>query len=50
MVNSTMTGHERMVNVFVTGGAGVIGSNFVKFALETLEVWNITNLDKLTYA
>ena len=39
-----------MVNVFVTGGAGFIGSNFVKFALETHKDWNITNLDKLTYA
>ena len=39
-----------MVNVFVTGGAGFIGSNFVRFALETHEDWDITNLDKLTYA
>ena len=50
MVNSTMTGLERMANVFVTGGAGFIGSNFVRFALETHEDWDITNLDKLTYA
>ena len=39
-----------MVNVLVTGGAGFIGSNFVRHALVTHPDWKITNLDKLTYA
>ncbi len=39
-----------MVNVLVTGGAGFIGSNFVRYALAQHADWNITNLDKLTYA
>ena len=39
-----------MVNVLVTGGAGFIGSNFVRFALATHPDWHITTLDKLTYA
>src|SRR3989344_673495 len=37
-------------NVLVTGGSGFIGSNFIKLALEKHPEWNITNLDKLTYA
>ena len=39
-----------MVEVLVTGGAGFIGSNFVRFALERHPDWHITTLDKLTYA
>ena len=39
-----------MVEVLVTGGAGFIGSNFVRYALEAHPDWRITNLDKLTYA
>jgi dTDP-glucose 4,6-dehydratase len=39
-----------MVEVLVTGGAGFIGSNFVRYALAQHEDWHITNLDKLTYA
>ena len=39
-----------MVDVLVTGGAGFIGSNFVRFALATHDDWRITTLDKLTYA
>jgi dTDP-glucose 4,6-dehydratase len=34
----------------VTGGAGFIGSNFVHYALKEHPDWEITNLDKLTYA
>lgn len=37
-------------NVLVTGGAGFIGSNFIRFALTAHPDWIITNLDKLTYA
>jgi dTDP-glucose 4,6-dehydratase len=39
-----------MVDVLVTGGAGFIGSNFVRFALTAHTDWRITTLDKLTYA
>ena len=39
-----------MVEVLVTGGAGFIGSNFVRYALRTHADWHVTTLDKLTYA
>ena len=39
-----------MVEVLVTGGAGFIGSNFVRHALKAHSDWRITTLDKLTYA
>ena len=39
-----------MVEVLVTGGAGFIGSNYVRHALQAHEDWRITTLDKLTYA
>jgi len=39
-----------MVEVLVTGGAGFIGSNFVRYALERRQDWRVTTLDKLTYA
>ncbi len=39
-----------MVNVLVTGGAGFIGSNFVRWAIAAHHDWQITTLDKLTYA
>jgi dTDP-glucose 4,6-dehydratase len=39
-----------VVDVLVTGGAGFIGSNFVRYALDTRPDWRVTTLDKLTYA
>jgi dTDP-glucose 4,6-dehydratase len=39
-----------MTEVLVTGGAGFIGSNFVRYALAAHPDWHVTNLDKLTYA
>ena len=39
-----------MKNVLVTGGAGFIGSNFVKMMVEKYPDYNIINLDALTYA
>jgi len=39
-----------MVKVLVTGGAGFIGSNFVRCALAAHPDWHVTTLDKLTYA
>ena len=38
------------VKVLVTGGAGFIGSNFIRYALKKHADWQIINLDKLTYA
>ena len=39
-----------MRNVVVTGGAGFIGSNFVRYALQAHSDWRVVTLDKLTYA
>jgi len=39
-----------MKHVLVTGGAGFIGSNFVRYGLQQHDDWHITTLDKLTYA
>ena len=39
-----------MQNVLVTGGAGFIGSNFVRYLLEAEPEVRIVNLDSLTYA
>ena len=39
-----------MLKLFVTGGAGFIGSNFVRFILERYPDYRVLNFDKLTYA
>ena len=39
-----------MIDVLVTGGAGFIGSNFVRWAHGAHPDWRLTTLDKLTYA
>ncbi|MGM2631950.1 dTDP-glucose 4,6-dehydratase [Bacillus cereus group sp. Bce040] len=38
------------MNILVTGGAGFIGSNFVRYMLETYPTYKIVNYDLLTYA
>ncbi len=38
------------MNILVTGGAGFIGSNFVRYIYKERPDWNITVLDALTYA
>ncbi len=38
------------MNLLVTGGAGFIGSNFVRHILETYSDYKVINLDLLTYA
>lgn len=43
-------GKLRRMHILVTGGAGFIGSNFIRYILGAHPDWKITNLDKLTYA
>lgn len=38
------------MRILVTGGAGFIGSNFVRYILEKYPNYQVINLDKLTYA
>src|SRR5258708_4042208 len=38
------------MKLFVTGGAGFIGSNFIRHALESNRDYSVVNYDKLTYA
>ncbi len=40
----------RQLNILVCGGAGFIGSNFVRHMVTTYPHYKIVNLDKLTYA
>lgn len=46
--------HEQTDNshrtLLVTGGAGFIGSNFVRFVLQQRPHWRVVNFDALTYA
>jgi len=37
-------------NLLITGGAGFIGSNFIRYVLREHLDWEAVNLDKLTYA
>ncbi len=46
----TETLTEKMREIFVTGGAGFIGSAFVRLLLEETDDCTITNFDALTYA
>jgi dTDP-glucose 4,6-dehydratase len=39
-----------MFNVIVTGGAGFIGTNFIRHVLSHTNAWRVINLDALTYA
>ncbi|HEY3291677.1 MAG TPA: dTDP-glucose 4,6-dehydratase, partial [Anaerolineae bacterium] len=39
-----------MKTVLITGGAGFIGSNFVRYALQAHTDWRVVVYDKLTYA
>jgi len=38
------------MKLLITGGAGFIGSNFIRYILEQHPGWRVANLDKLTYA
>ncbi|MCK4873844.1 MAG: dTDP-glucose 4,6-dehydratase [Phycisphaerales bacterium] len=44
-MNTASTRH-----ILVTGGAGFIGSNFIRLLFEHRPSWQVTNLDLLTYA
>jgi dTDP-glucose 4,6-dehydratase len=41
---------DAIMKILVTGGAGFIGSNFVRYMMETYPDVEVVNLDKLTYA
>jgi dTDP-glucose 4,6-dehydratase len=38
------------MKILLTGGAGFIGSNLVRWLLEHRPGWEVVNLDALTYA
>lgn len=38
------------MNILVAGGAGFIGSNFIRYILENYPKYKVVNYDKLTYA
>ncbi|MCR4310578.1 MAG: dTDP-glucose 4,6-dehydratase, partial [Deltaproteobacteria bacterium] len=38
------------MRILVAGGAGFIGSNFIRYVLGTHDGWSVVNVDKLTYA
>src|SRR3989339_392353 len=38
------------MKILVTGGAGFMGSAFIKYILKNHSQWRVVNLDKLTYA
>src|SRR5512145_3091265 len=38
------------MRILVTGGAGFIGSNFIRYILGAHGDWHVVNVDKLTYA
>ncbi len=40
----------KAMKLLVTGGAGFIGSNFIRHILKEHPDWHVVNLDKLTYA
>lgn len=50
MNRSTNSKQQQYNRILVTGGAGFIGSNFVRFLLQKEPFVHITNLDVLTYA
>src|SRR3954464_10892818 len=50
LVSSSAQEEVSMQNVLVTGGAGFIGSHFVRRLLANNDVGTITVLDALTYA
>ncbi|HLN90252.1 MAG TPA: GDP-mannose 4,6-dehydratase, partial [Patescibacteria group bacterium] len=39
-----------MMRILVAGGAGFIGSNFIRYILGAHDDWSVVNVDKLTYA
>ena len=41
---------DTLKTILVTGGAGFIGTNFIRYALAHKPDWQIVNLDALTYA
>jgi dTDP-glucose 4,6-dehydratase len=48
--SSSLSERSHNVRLLITGGAGFIGSNFVRWVLDQHPGYGIVNLDKLTYA
>src|SRR5690606_22927721 len=48
--SSASAASHKARTVLVTGGAGFIGSNFVRFVLQQRPTWRVVNFDALTYA
>lgn len=49
-VNMLITQGTELRTILITGGAGFIGSNFIRYFIEKYNGCFIINLDKLTYA
>src|SRR5579859_5406808 len=49
-MTTTVGSEGDSVNLLVTGGAGFIGSNFIRYWLERYDDDRVVNLDLLTYA
>jgi dTDP-glucose 4,6-dehydratase len=50
MNHEPRTKNETSRTILVTGGAGFIGSNFIRYIFRKHPNWTVINLDKLTYA
>ena len=41
---------KKKTKILITGGAGFIGSNFIRYIIEKYPDYKVVNLDKLTYS
>ena len=50
MIGKEKMGKDKPMKILVTGGAGFIGSNFIRYMLDRHPDYQIINLDNLTYS